>query len=126
MISTKPFLIRAIREWAEENGLTPEILVDVTQAGVDVPAGYARDGQLVLNIADRAVRMAELGNEWIRFAARFGGARHDVQVPVTAILAVYARENGQGIFFKESETPPSGPEDGSESKTQRPNLRVVK
>lgn len=134
MTSTKPYLIRAIREWAMDNGLTPQILVDSTAPGTQVPSRHVRDGQIVLNLHDRAIQLRELGNEFLAFAARFGGVAHEVRVPVEAVLAVYARENGQGIFFKQEgpEAPPPGPEsgesgpDGKAAGRAKPRLRVVK
>ena len=125
MTTTKPYLIRAIREWAIDNDLTPQILVDAAIAGVHVPRDYVKDGQIVLNIGGQAVQMREMGNEVVSFTARFRGAPFDVEVPVSAVLAIYARENGQGIFFKEPETPPEPDTDG-EDKDSRAHLKLVK
>jgi len=128
MISTKPYLIRAIRDWARDNGLTPQILVDAGTDGVRVPQSYVQDGQIVLNIADQAVEMLEMGNNLLSFAARFGGTPHEVDVPIEAVLAIFARENGQGIFFKEPDGSPD-PDDKSgeqSDKPARPNLKLVK
>ena len=104
MISTKPYLIRAIREWAMDNGVTPQILVDTAVDDVSVPTSYVQDGKIVLNIHDRAVNGIELNNEWILFSARFGGVEYHIEVPVKAVLAIYARENGQGLYFKGDDT----------------------
>jgi stringent starvation protein B len=134
MISTKPYLIRAIREWARDNNLTPQILVDASVEGVRVPQSYVSDGQIVLNIADQAVEMLEMGNEYLTFSARFNGSPHPIDVPVESVLAIFARENGQGIFFKD---PDGAPDPGSredkaeekpeaEEKPARPHLKVVK
>ena len=118
-----------------DNDLTPQVLVDATAEGVDVPANYVKDGQIVLNIADQAVQLEELGNEWLRFSARFQGRAYPVCVPIDAIMAVYARENGQGIFFKEPDLPPEpgktspdndAPDAASRTKTSRSHLKVVK
>lgn len=128
MISTKPYLIRAIRDWALDNSFTPQILVDATVDGVRVPQSYVSDGQIVLNIADQAVEMLEMGNEFLSFAARFNGSPHNIDVPVESVLAIFARENGQGIFFKEPDGSPD-PErkDGQDSTTPpKPNLKLVK
>jgi len=133
MISTKPYLIRAIRDWATDNNLTPQILVDATVEGVRVPVNYVADGQIVLNIGVQAVEMLDMGNELLSFAARFNGSPHDVDVPIDAVLAVFARENGQGIFFKEPDGSPD-PESktdqiadsGSDHRPSRPNLKIVK
>jgi len=125
MISTKPYLVRAIREWAIDNRLTPQILVDASVDGVDVPKRFVQDGQIVLNIGGDAIKMHVIDNERLQFSARFSGTPYDVLVPVEAVLAIYARENGQGIFFKDAETPPE-PEPGQESGSNRPTLTLVK
>ena len=133
MISTKPYLIRAIREWALDNGLTPQILVDADAEAVDVPRTYVKEGQIVLNIHDRAVHNLQLTNERVSFSARFDGAAMVVEVPVPAVMAIFARENGQGIFFEQdgSDTPPDPDSPGgeetakSEKQRKRPHLKLV-
>ena len=125
MTTTKPYLIRAIREWALDNDLTPQILVDVGVDGVQVPRNYVSDGQIILNIGGQAVQMREMGNELVSFSARFEGVPFEVEVPVAAVLAIYARENGQGIFFKEPDTPPE-PETAGEVKDGKPHLKLIK
>ncbi len=110
MTSHRPYLLRALYEWIADNGMTPHLLVDAGQAGVKVPAHTIKDGKVVLNIAARAVAALELGNEAVRFTARFGGVSHPVSVPVAAVLAIYARETGQGMALPE-DTTASGPED---------------
>lgn len=99
VVSTKPYLVRAIYEWATENGFTPQILVDAQASGVDVPEGYVQEGKIILNIQHQAVQQLELGNELISFSARFGGVPVQVLVPVDAVLAIYTRENGDGLSF---------------------------
>jgi len=114
--STKPYLIRAIREWAIDNNLTPQILVDTTIEGVAVPSTYIKNNQIVLNIDDTAIQSINFGNDWMLFSARFGGSPINIEIPIPAVLAIYARENRQGIFFQ-SEDPdkPTDPNDsGSE------------
>ncbi|MEJ8324910.1 MULTISPECIES: ClpXP protease specificity-enhancing factor [Kosakonia] len=96
----RPYLLRAFYEWLLDNQLTPHLVVDVTLPGVRVPMEYARDGQIVLNIAPRAVGNLELANDEVRFNARFGGVPRQVEVPMAAVLAVYARENGAGTMFE--------------------------
>lgn len=96
----RPYLLRAFYEWLLDNELTPHLVVDVTLPGVHVPMEYARDGQIVLNIAPRAVGNLELSNDEVRFNARFGGVPRQVSVPLAAVLAVYARENGAGTMFE--------------------------
>lgn len=146
MTSYRPYLLRALTEWINDNGMTPHILVDAGVPGVRVPPGAVREGKVVLNIADRAVVGLHMDNEWIGFTARFGGVSQPVSVPVGAVLAVYARETGQGMVLPEEagashshdaahdehgietpdgpETPPDGPADPTPGK--RPHLRVVK
>ncbi|HEY3590513.1 MAG TPA: ClpXP protease specificity-enhancing factor [Buttiauxella sp.] len=96
----RPYLLRAFYEWLLDNQLTPHLVVDVTLPGVQVPMEYARDGQIVLNIAPRAVGNLELANGDVRFNARFGGVPRNVFVPMAAVLAIYARENGAGTMFE--------------------------
>lgn len=127
MTSSRPYLIRALYEWIVDNGLTPYLLVDVEKEGLSAPLEFADNGKLVLNIAPRAVRDLNVANDAVTFNARFGGVARDVYVPVQAVLAIYARENGQGMLFSERDDnggpPPSpqGPSGGG-----RPTLRVVK
>lgn len=127
MTSTKPYLIRAIREWAIDNALTPQILVDASLDGVHVPQQFVTDEQIILNIGGQAAQMHEMTNERLRFSARFRGAPFEVTVPVVAVLAIYARENGQGIFFKEPSTPdePDSNDDEKDVRS-RPHLKLVK
>lgn len=111
--STRPYLIRALHEWALDSGLTPQIAVDATAPGVQVPAGFVRDGQIVLNIHPQSVHQLEIGNDTISLFARFSGRSEPVVIPVRAVLAVYARENGRGIQFPPGEDglepPPAAP-----------------
>ncbi len=97
MSSNRPYLLRAIYEWIVDNGLTPYLLVDARQPGVQVPASAVKDGQVVLNVAPRAVAQLQLGNREVSFMARFGGVGQSVVVPVAAVLAIYAHETGQGM-----------------------------
>ncbi len=142
MTSNRPYLIRALYDWISDNGLTPYILVDALAPDVRVPSSAVRDGKVVLNIALRAVDQLELGNECLSFNARFSGVGFPVSVPVPAIQAIYAQENGQGMMLPpdegqgspESDPPPDewDPGDGSGEQGPRkhtkgpPRLRVVK
>jgi stringent starvation protein B len=128
MTSNRPYLLRALYEWINDNGLTPYILVDATNPGVRVPPGAAKDGKVVLNIAARAVTQFEITNERIRFLARFGGVSQAVEVPMTGVLAIYAQENGQGMMFSADNAPPEPPPAAAKSDdaVKRPHLRVVK
>jgi stringent starvation protein B len=101
MTSQRPYLLRAIYEWIADNGMTPHVLVNARSAGVRVPPHTIKDGQVVLNIADRAVSRLEMGDDAIRFSARFGGVSQSVVVPLAAIIAIYARETGQGMGMPE-------------------------
>jgi len=133
MTSNRPYLMRALYEWIGDNDLTPYLLVDASVAGVRVPPGAAKDGRVVLNIAARAVTQFEISNEQVRFLARFGGVSQPVLVPTSAVLAIYAQENGQGMMFSAdgaspeppaSDTPPGTPSPTEPPK--RPHLRVIK
>src|SRR5690554_7816497 len=101
MTSHRPYLLRALYEWIVDNGMTPHVLVDAAQPGVRVPQHAVKDGKVVLNIAERAVVRLQMDNEAVRFSARFGGVSHPVDVPVAAIVAIYARETGQGMVLPE-------------------------
>ena len=107
MTSHRPYLLRALYEWIVDNGMTPHVLVDATQPGVRVPAHAVKDGRIVLNIAERAVARLEMGNDALGFTARFGGVSQKVDVPVGAVLAVYARETGQGMVLPEEAGAPA-------------------
>ncbi|WP_406665908.1 ClpXP protease specificity-enhancing factor [Gallaecimonas sp. GXIMD1310] len=98
---SRPHLLRAFYEWLLENELTPHLVADTGIAGVDVPMEFARDGQIVLNIAPGAVGGLQLGNHDVTFNARFGGVPRRVYLPMTAIVAIYARENGAGTTFED-------------------------
>lgn len=99
MSSTKPYLIRAIHEWCVDSGFTPYLVVKV-DAHTRVPREYVRDGQIVLNISPQATHHLAMGNDEIVFQTRFSGTPFQVSVPVSAVAAIYARENGQGMAFE--------------------------
>ncbi len=125
MSSNRPYLLRAMYDWIVDNGLTPYLLVDAAADGVKVPASAVKDGRVVLNIAARAVNQLELGKDFVRFVARFSGVSQTVEVPMGAILAIYAQENGQGMMFPTENAPtPPTPEPLASRKGQ--HLRVVK
>ncbi|WP_175781022.1 ClpXP protease specificity-enhancing factor [Burkholderia anthina] len=98
-ISTKPYLLRALYEWCTDNGYTPHIAVRVDNS-TRVPRQFVRDGEIVLNISFEATSQLQMGNEWIEFTARFSGKAHKIEIPVANVLAIYARENGQGMAFQ--------------------------
>ncbi len=129
MTSTRPYLIRALYDWITDNDFTPHLLVDAEQEGVEVPVEHVHEGRIVLNVNPSAVQALELGNDWVQFNARFSGQARNVRLPVGAVMAIYARENGQGMAFGnepgDDETPPpSAPEPTARSK--KPNLKIVK
>jgi stringent starvation protein B len=98
-VSTKPYLIRAIYEWCVDQGFTPHVAALVDE-NTSVPPGYARDGQIVLNLGPDATHQLTIGNDRITFQARFAGVAHSLSVPVANVVAVYARENGHGMAFE--------------------------
>lgn len=134
----RPYLLRAMHEWISDSGCTPHVVVDAGMAGVEVPRQYVKDGKIVLNVSWSATAQLVLGNDGISFNGRFGGVSMSVRVPVEAVLAVYARETGQGMVFAEETPtpggePPTGPtgpsgSPGSDAKpgAARPKLTVVK
>lgn len=131
MTSSRPYLIRALYEWIIDNEMTPYIVVDASMEGLAVPTQHVQDGQIVLNISPRAVEKLELTNTHIAFSARFGGAALNVWVPPKAVLAIYARENGEGMMFREGGGndeggPPSSPDAPSGPASRKPRLRVVR
>jgi stringent starvation protein B len=128
MSSNRPYLLRALFEWISDNKMTPHILVDASAAGVEVPEQAVQKGKVILNIDHAAVRDLLMANDWLTFSARFSGRRNEVKVPVEAVLAIYAKENGQGMMFSQEENglPPDdspGPEDNG---PKRSHLKLVK
>ncbi len=111
MSSHRPYLLRALYEWISDNDMTPHLLVDATQPGVRVPPHTINDGKVVLNIAARAVAHLDMDNDAVAFTARFGGVSHAVIVPVGAVLAIYARETGQGMALPPEDDMPAAPGD---------------
>lgn len=129
MTSNRPYLLRALFEWIGDNQMTPHILVDAGAPGVDVPEQAVQKGKVILNIDEAAVRDLVMGNEWLTFSARFSGRQFDVEVPVEAVLAIYSKENGQGMMFAQDDDDdsPDGSDSGPGSGTpKRPHLTVVK
>jgi len=140
MTTHRPYLVRALNEWILDNNCTPYILVNAFEKGVEVPQGYVKDGQIVLNISPIAVQGLVISNQGIEFNGRFGGIPTHVYVPTAAVLGIYAKENGQGMIFDRDEPMPEPPGPapapvvvdtgaaGKSDKRQRskPALRVVK
>ena len=132
--STKPYLIRAIHEWCSDSGLTPYLSVQVN-AHTRVPAEHVKDGEIVLNVGNDATHRLTIGNDLIQFSARFNGVSRECSIPVEAVTGVFAKENGQGLFFPR-ETAPNGassaaptPETTPPAATPnggKPKLQVIK
>jgi stringent starvation protein B len=118
--STRPYLIRALHDWCSDNGFTPYIAVFV-DASVQVPTEYVKNNEIVLNVGFEATTALKLGNETIEFKARFGGMSRDILVPVDHVIAIYARENGQGMAFPApSATMPEAPQPAAGGLPKRP------
>ena len=135
MTSSRPYLTRALYEWIVDNGCTPYVVVNANRDDVQVPGAYVKDGQIVLNIAPSAVVGLKLDNDALEFNARFGGVAMQIYAPMSAVLGIYARENGQGMIFEPEDspsTPPPAPSSDSNrsaadnKKPGRPGLKVVK
>ena len=137
MNSSRPYLVRALYEWIVDNDCTPHLLVKSDYPKVQVPQGFASDGQIVLNVSPSAVRNLHMDNEAVSFDGRFGGVPHTLYVPAAAILGIYARENGQGMMFDleeafdeddeiepDDDSPP--PDTEPPRPSGRPSLKVVK
>ncbi len=146
MTSSRPYLLRAFYEWIVDNNSTPYVVVNVELEGVYIPEEYVENGRIVLNIAPGAVRSLLIANDHLEFNARFNGVPYDIYVPIRAVTAIYAKENGRGMVFKDDEDddePPPFNEQGgmgtqqsrgkkgkgsakSDGKKGRPNLTIVK
>lgn len=134
MTSNKHYLIRALNEWIIDNQMSPYLLVDANIEGVEVPQQHIKDGKIILNIAPGAVEEIAFEDERIYFSARFSGQAFMINVPVNAVLAIYAKENGRGMMFTgdgplaEDNIKPEVKESGSKEQGRRkkPVLTVVK
>ena len=129
MTPSRPYFIRAIYEWILDNELTPYLLVNANYPMVQVPTEFINDGKIILNLIPSAISNLHMGNDEVEFSARFGGKARNVYVPIGAILAVYAKENGKGMFFDEDELPPpsnSGGDDTGPKSPAKPALKVDK
>ena len=108
---TRPYMVRALYQWIEDNALTPYLMVDATADNVQVPKEHVQDGRIVLNIASRATGNMSMENDYIHFSARFGGVSQEIWVPLTAVMGIYAKENSQGMFFDPNEDDDYVPEE---------------
>lgn len=143
MRSNRPYLLNAFYEWIVDSDCTPYIAVDAHYPGVEVPQEFVTDGQIVLNISPRAVQNFDMNHQSVAFTTRFSGIPIDIMVPVSAIIGIYAHENGQGMVFELEENPENDPpptkgptvvtssrktskSSKSKSNKAKPSLRVVK
>lgn len=130
-----------MHEWMVDNGFTPHLVVDAARDGVEVPREHVKDGKIILNVSYSATRDLKLGNDFVTFEARFGGAPRRLAIPVGAVLGIYARETGQGMLFADDGSPGTQPPTGDgapappttppdrpppSTDTPRPKLKVVK
>ena len=122
--STRPYLIRALHEWCTDNGFTPYLAVYVDGA-VQVPMEYVKNNEIVLNVGFDATHGLNLGNETIEFKARFGGVSREIMVPVDHVVAIYARENGQGMAFPVPSVSATEPAEASPDAAPRGGLRLA-
>ena len=142
MVSTRPYLIRAIFDWAVDNAFTPYLLVDASVDGTEVPAEFVQDGSIVLNIHPNAVRDLSMGDEFVSFNARFAGVAQQLFVPVEAVRAIYAKETGEGIMLPPdaqhapqmigenselggNQPSPDDTPDGPRPSAKKPHLKIV-
>jgi len=136
MNSSRPYLLRAIYQWIADNDCTPYLLVNAAGRGVVVPQEYVENDKIILNVGPMAAHNLVLGDEEVTFDARFGGRPMSVAAPLAAVLAIYARENGQGMLFTEdtvegeeeaaaADSQPGGDESPARA-SRRPNLKVIK
>ena len=130
--SNKPYLIRALHQWCTDFGFTPFIAVFV-DARVEVPMEFVKNDEIVLNLSLEACHQLQMENDWISFQARFGGIPRKIMVPVSHVLAIYARENGQGMSFpfdpsqaRDLHIADASDEGPEKPKTSRPSLKIVK
>lgn len=138
IISTKPYMLRAMHEWCVDNGFTPHLLV-VVDKQTRVPMAYVKDGEIVLNLSYTATKDLHIDNELITFSARFGGVSQNLYVPISAVKGIFSRETGQGMFFEieeslpvdalkePSETRSEAASDASkQTNNKKPTLTIVK
>ena len=128
MTSSRPYIMRALYEWIVDNDCTPYVLVDASSENVMVPQQFVKDDQIVLNISPGAVMDLNISNEAVVFNGRFGGVATDVFVPISAVVGIYARENGQGMVFEPEEVaePPDDTPPEPDKIEGRPSLKIVK
>jgi stringent starvation protein B len=126
MILMRPYLTRAIYDWIIDNEWTPHLIVDAEVENVVIPREFVKEGKIVLNILPSAVKNLELGDDWINFEARFSGRPFKISIPIQAVLALYARENGRGMTFPLEEIPQESPPEPPPSRPSKPMLKRIK
>jgi stringent starvation protein B len=135
----RPYLLRAMHEWMTDNNLTPHIVIDASAAGGNLPMEHVRDGRLILNVSYSATEDLYISNERVTFDARFGGVPRHLDIPLLAVVGIYARETGQGMIFSSEQVPDSGeqpaavhepeasaPAQRRDSKSSPPQLKIIK
>ena len=125
----RPYLLRAMHEWMVDNGMTPHIVVDAGAPDLKIPHEHVKDGKLVLNVSYAATRALQISNRAIEFEARFGGAPRWIEIPVGAVLGIYARETGQGMIFSSEQEPAQAepkPDTENRPSGNRPSLKLIK
>ncbi|MDH3287502.1 MAG: ClpXP protease specificity-enhancing factor [Betaproteobacteria bacterium] len=132
--STKPYFIRAIHEWCSDSNLTPYVTVQV-DANTRVPAAHVKNGEILLNVSYDATHKLTIGNEAIQFSARFDGVSRECSLPIAAVTGIFARENGQGMFFahepvqkygNDAPPEPSSPNGNGNGNGGKPKLQIIK
>ncbi|MGO1757175.1 MAG: ClpXP protease specificity-enhancing factor [Psychrobacter sp.] len=135
---TRPYMVRALYQWIEDNALTPYLMVDATAENIQVPTEHIQDGRIVLNVASRATGNMSMENDYIHFSARFGGVSQEIWVPLSAVMGIYAKENQQGMFFDPKEydnyqpeedvvaTPKQGSKSPKPKRDNKAGLKVLK
>ena len=126
MNSNRPYLIRALNEWIVDNEMTPHLLIDAEYPGTSVPLEFIQDGKIVLNISPTAVSNLFIDNEKVSFSARFAGISSNIYLPIGAVTAIYAKENGHGMIFPEENSENIEKEVKVSGQSKRPELKIVK
>ncbi len=128
MTPIRPYLLRAVYDWIVDNNYTPYILVDTRQNGVIVPEQYIENNQITLNLSPGSVRGLSFENDWVMFNARFSGVAWNIEFPISAVNAIYAKENGQGMVFDQNqdETPRPTNQTSLKKQPSKPSLKIVK
>ena len=126
MTPSRPYFLRALHQWIVDNALTPHLVIDATVPGTTVPTQYVSDGKIVLNVSPNAVVSLTIANDWVQFSARFSGVTHHIRLPMRAITAIYALENGRGMVFDEESLSGDSDDGDGSPPPKRPTLKVVK